>query len=133
MTVSSLLVVCSLMEQKTDWLKETSAEITRKLQERENSAKLYKRYLLAYISMCMKSWSHALLGYLVCHHLVLGCSELEKKVDILTEMTDKVTKRQQEREDTALQYKRYLHGHDSNCNITRTPYLTFILCLVQFD
>ena len=53
MTVSSLLLVCSLMEQKTDWLKETSAEITRKLQERENSAKLYKRYLLAYISICV--------------------------------------------------------------------------------
>ena len=107
MTVCPLLV-CSRMERKTDWLKETSAEITRKLQERENSAKLYKRYLLAYISICMKSWSHVLLGYLVCHLLVLGCSELEMKIDLLTEMTDKVTRRQKERKDTALQYKRYM-------------------------
>ena len=74
-----------------------------------------------------------LLGYLVCRLLVLGCSELEMKVDILTEMTDKVTKQQQEREGTALQYKRYLHRHDCNYNTTRSPYLTFILCLVQFD
>ena len=44
----------------------------------------------------------------LCRLLVLGCSELEKKVDILTKMTDEVTKRQQEREDTAQQYKRYL-------------------------
>ena len=49
-------------------------------------------------------WMH----YLVCRLLVLGCSDLEKKVDILTKMTDEVTKRQQEREDTAQQYKRYL-------------------------
>ena len=48
-----LLLVCSRMERKADWLKETSAEITRKLQERENSAKLYKRYLVAYISICV--------------------------------------------------------------------------------
>ena len=56
----------------------------------------------------MKSWSHVLLGYLVCPLLVLGCSELEMKIDLLTEMTDKVTRRQKERKDTALQYKRYL-------------------------
>ena len=58
----------------------------------------------------MKSWSHVLLGYFVCRLLVLGCSELEMKIDILTEMTDKVTRRQKERKDTALQYKRYLVG-----------------------
>ena len=49
-----------------------------------------------------------MLGYLVCPLLVLGCSELEMKIDLLTEMTDKVTRRQKERKDTALQYKRYL-------------------------
>ena len=38
----------------------------------------------------------------------MDCSDIEEKVDHLTKMTDEVTKRQLEREDTALQYKRYL-------------------------
>ena len=41
---------------------------------------------------------------------------MEEKVDHLTKMTDEVTKRQLEREDTALQYNRYtfllIHRHD---------------------
>ena len=36
------------------------------------------------------------------------CSLLEQKVEHLTKMTDEVTKRQLEREDTALQYKRFM-------------------------
>ena len=39
---------CSLMEQKTDWLKETSAELTRRLQDREASAQEIKRCVLVW-------------------------------------------------------------------------------------
>ena len=37
----------------------------------------------------------------------VGCSEIEEKVD---QMAAELTKRQLERKDTALQYKRYLLG-----------------------
>ena len=39
---SSSFVGCSLMEQKTDWLKGSSGEIIRRLKDRENSALDYK-------------------------------------------------------------------------------------------
>ena len=38
--------------------------------------------------------------------VVMWCSLIEQKVD---QMTAELTRRQQEREDTALQYKRYIH------------------------
>ena len=37
---------CSLIEQKTDWLKDSSANIIRGQQEREDSAQLIKRCVL---------------------------------------------------------------------------------------
>ena len=53
---------CSLMEQKTDWLKEASAELTRRLQDREASAQKIKR--------CCAPWyehdDDALLNHHVC-------------------------------------------------------------------
>ena len=50
----------SLMEQKTDWLKEATAELTRKLQEREASAQQIKR-----CCMLVKG-DNVLLIYCVC-------------------------------------------------------------------
>ena len=51
------------------------------------------------------------------------CRLLEKKVDHLAKMTDELTKRQLEREDTALQYKRYLLWRHDNVllNLTLCP------------
>ena len=40
---------CSLMEQKTDWLKGSSGDIMRRLQEREDSAQDIKRCLLGWM------------------------------------------------------------------------------------
>ena len=49
--------------------------------------------------MCCHVTLHALL-------VVMWCSLIEQKVD---QMAAELTRRQQEREDTALQYKRYMH------------------------
>ena len=40
--------------------------------------------------------------------LGVGCRDIEQKVELLTKMTDEVTKQQLEREDKALQCMRYL-------------------------
>ena len=41
----ALLGSCSLMEQKTDWLKGSTGEIIRRLKDREDTALDYKRWL----------------------------------------------------------------------------------------
>ena len=54
---------CSLMEQKTDWLKEASAELTRRLQDREASAQKIKRCL---DNIILDGHDDDLLGHCVC-------------------------------------------------------------------
>ena len=41
------------MERKTDWIKGASGDIVRRLEEREESALDYKRYLLRSMDTCM--------------------------------------------------------------------------------
>ena len=45
--------------------------------------------------------------YVVRFFSCVGCSEMEEKIDLVSKMTDELTRQQQEREDMALQQKRY--------------------------
>ena len=98
----ALLGSCSLMEQKTDWLKGSTGEIIRRLKDREDTALTYKRWRtvqMVYVAgaplMCMYwscCWDDAR-------------SLMEHKVD---QMTANLTNRHLEREESAQQIKRYL-------------------------
>ena len=103
--VSSSFCCGSLMEQKMDQLNEMTTENTRRLQEREDTALQYKRCLLG--SMDRYYADELLLECMQCPPCVL-CSLMEQKIDHLTELIAENTQRLQEREDTALQYKRCL-------------------------
>ena len=89
-----------MMDGKVDQLE---AELTRRQQEREESAQEIKR-CLSWIKMCIAVLK--LPDHLVCPPPCgnVGCSLIEQKVD---EVAAEIIRRQQEREDTALQYKRY--------------------------
>ena len=94
--------VCSLMEQKTDWLKGSSADIMRKLEEREDSAQDIKKcvfvgiYPLMYLLL-----DHSILYFSLCWVYSL----LEQQVEQLSEMT---AQKLSEREGSAQQIKRCL-------------------------
>ena len=87
------------MEQKVDQM---AAEVTKRQLEREESALQYKRYLLGWTYNYMHD--EVVLDHPL-HPPCLWGSLIEQKVD---QMAAELTKRQLEREDTALQYKRYL-------------------------
>ena len=94
-----LSVGCSVMEMKVDTLTDN---VSIGLQNREDSAQQIKRYLLGWTCGCVTAWIN------LCVYVLLncaGCSLIEEKVD---QVAAELTKRQLEREDTALQYKRYL-------------------------
>ena len=88
-TLHALLVVmwCSLIEQKVDQM---AAELTRRQQEREDTALQYKRYACVGIGMTMSA-----VGSYVILSLCVGHSLLEQKVDQLTEMMADLSKRVQ--------------------------------------
>ena len=84
------------MEEKIDLLTEN---ISRGLQEREDSAQQIKRYSDVVHDDVTRPPCIYTYVCLTC----AGCSLIEQKVD---QMAVELTKRQLEREDTALQYKR---------------------------
>ena len=98
---------CSLMEQKTDWLKGTSGEIIRRLKDREGSALDYKLWLMRWMQCMIMCDLCVLLHYSACVYILflvlVGCSLLEVKVD---QMKAELTKRHIEREESAQQIKR---------------------------
>ena len=79
------------------------AELTRRQQERENSAQQIKRCCWDEIKMYIDV--HKLPSPCVPLLVVMWCSLFEQKVD---QMAAEFTRRQQEGEYTALQYKRYM-------------------------
>ena len=104
---SSSFVECSLMEQKTDWLKGTSGEIIRRLKDREGSALDYKLWLIRWTQCMIMCDLCVLLHHSACVYILflvlVGCSLLEEKVD---QMKAELTKRHIEREESAQQIKR---------------------------
>ena len=78
-------------------------ELTRRQQEMEDSAQQIKRYCWDEIKMYIDV--HKLPSSCVSLLVVMWCSLIEQKVD---QMAAELTRRQQEREDTDLQHKRYL-------------------------
>ena len=96
-------VECSLLEQKVDKME---VEVTKKMQERESTAQEYKR--------CMHAGMHMSQYCCMDHPFVhpppcVGCSLIEQKIDQLADRAADLTKRQLERADTALEYKRCMH------------------------
>ena len=102
-----LLCGCSVMEQKTDWLKGTSGEIVRRLQERENSALDYKRCWSRSMDTCMMMCCWITLCVLFSLCTCVGCRLVEDKVD---QTAAELTRRHLEREESAQQIKRCLLG-----------------------
>ena len=81
--------------------------------------------------------SHALSCHPVWPFSCVGCRDIGQKVELLTKMTDEVTKQQVEREDTALQQKRYFQiGWDTciwQCYYLYTIDHSLIVLGVQVD
>ena len=71
--VSSPSVGCSLMEQKTDWLKETSGEIVRKLHDREKSAHKIRRC----VHVCCMGWTCLVCYIIILKHIACVCVPLD--------------------------------------------------------
>ena len=95
------------MEQKTDWLKGTSGEIVRRLQERENSALGYKRCWSRSMDTCMIMCCWITLRVLFSLCTCVGCRLVEDKVE---QTAAELTRRHLEREESAQQIKRCLLG-----------------------
>ena len=94
------------MERKTDWIKGTSGDIVRRLEEREESALDYKRCLLRSMDTCMvmvAAWItlRVLLPMCTC----VGYRMMEDKVD---QTAAELTRRHLKREESAQQIKRCL-------------------------
>ena len=79
------------------------AELTKRQQEREDSAQQIKRCCWDEIKIYIEV--HKLSSFCVPLLVVMWCSLIEQKVD---QMASDLIRRQQEREDAALQHKRYL-------------------------
>ena len=116
----------SLLEQK---INKMAVELTGRQLERETTAREYKR--------CM----HVCWMDMVCCWITLcvlplcvGCSLLEQKVEQLTEMAAELTRKQLEREATALEYKRCMHvcWMDMLC-CWITLCVCLLVCWVQYD
>ena len=92
------------METKVDQM---MAVLAKRHQEREDTAQQYKRYVAccdANVLMCVLSTLAACVSSLC---MIIGCSVLEQKVD---QMEAELTRRQQEREESAQQIKRCVHN-----------------------
>ena len=64
------------------------------------------------IVTCTVRWRYIYIYiYIIpCGPPCVGCSLMEQKLDQLTDRAADLTKRQLEREDTALEYKRCMHA-----------------------
>ena len=69
---------------------------------------IHRRYLQ--IKRCSLGIDTILVNYSMCLPPCVGCSQSEQKIDRLQEMTAENARRLEQREDTALEYKRYVLG-----------------------